>query len=230
MLVTPGIAVSQMSGSVGGVTASRNRGGQYFRLRAIPTNPSTPSQESVRAIMASQSQAWADLTDAQRASWKAWASENPVTNALGNSISLSGHQAFVQINSRLDLIDNATLTVPPVLNAPLALDSLTLSADIGAGNVDLTFAASPLAADTVLWIEASIVSSAGIAYVRNLYRFIGVSPTAQTTAYDIETIFTTKFGAPIVGQTMHVRVATFHVPSGLKSVPLTSSAVVISTV
>ncbi len=230
MIFTPGIAVSQLSGSVGGTTASRNRGGAYFRNRAIPTNPSSPAQESVRAIMASQSQSWGDRTDAQRAAWKSWAVQNPVTYALGNSISLSGHQAYVQINSRLDLIDNATLLVPPVINAPLALDTLTLAADIGAGNVVLTFSASPLAADTVLWIEAAIVNSAGIDYVRNLFRFIGISPTAQTTAYDIETIFTTKFGAPIVGQTMHVRVATFHVPSGLKSVPLTSSAVVVSTV
>ena len=230
MIFTPGIAVSQLSGSVGGTTASRNRGGQYFRNRAIPTNPSSPAQESVRAILASLSQAWADLTTAQRASWKAWSSENPVINALGASISLTGHQGFIQINSRLDLTNDTLLTAPPVANAPLALDTLTLAADIGAGNFDLTYTATPLAASVELWIEGAIHNSAGVSYVRNLYRFIGVSAAAQASPLDIETIFSDKFGTPIVGQTAHVRVRTYDTATGLVSVPLTSFAVVVSTV
>lgn len=230
MIFTPGIAVAALSGSFGGVVASRNRGHAYFRIRAVPTNPSTEAQESVRAILASQSQSWADRTASERAAWKAWALENPVTNALGNQVSLSGHQGFIQVNSRLDLDNQTLLTQPPVANAPTALDTLTLTADIGVGNFEVAFTATPLAASTKLWIEGAIVTSAGIEYVRNLFRFIGTSAAAEVSPFDIETLFTDKFGVPSVGQTAHVRVRTFDTATGLVSVPLTSSAVVVSTV
>ncbi len=229
VIYTPGIAVSSMSGSVGGTTASRNRGGQYFRRRAIPTNPSSTAQQSVRAILAAQSQAWSDLTAAQRASWELWASQNPVVNALGNQITLSGHMSFIRINSRLDLLDQPALTAPPIINAPLALDSIVQDGDIGIGDVDITFTATPLAAGVVLWIEAAVVNSPGITYVRNLFRFVGSSPAAQASPFDDQSLIEDKFGTLIVGQTLFVRVSTFDVATGLISVALEDSVVITTT-
>lgn len=229
MLITPGIATSQMSGSVGGVTASRNRGGQYFRLRAIPTNPSSTAQQSVRAILASQSQSWADLTDAQRASWELWASQNPVVNALGNQITLSGHMSFVRLNSRLDLTNDTVLTAPPIINAPLALDTVVQGGDIGAGDVDVTFTATPTAANVELWMEAAVVNSPGITYVRNLFRFTGVSAAAQASPFSNQAQIEAVFGTLIVGQTLFSRVRTYDTTTGLVSVPLESKVVIITT-
>ena len=38
------------SGKIGGVVASHNRGGQYFRQHVIPTDPATGLQSTMRAI------------------------------------------------------------------------------------------------------------------------------------------------------------------------------------
>lgn len=228
--ITPGPLAAAISGSIGGTVFSHNRGGPYVRLRSIPTNPSTEAQESVRAILSSQSQAWSDLDNEQRAAWTAWAGENPITDTLGSQVTLSGHMAFVQLNARIDLTDDTTLVVPPVLNAPLALDSLALSADIGAGDFEVAFTATPLITPVELWIEGAIVTSAGKAYVRNLFRFLQVSADGIGSPFNIEVSFTAKFGVPQVGQTAHVRVRTYNPETGLVSVPLTSSAVVVSTV
>ncbi len=229
MIYTPGIAVSSLSGSTGGITASRGRGGQYFRRRAIPTNPSSPAQLNVRSIFASQSQAWSDLTDAERAAWEAWTPQNPITNALGNQITLSGHMAFVKLNSRLALDVQTLLTVPPIINAPLSLATIVQDGDIGLGDVDLTFTATPLAANIKLWIQAAVTNSPGITYVSNLYRFIGTSAAAETSPFDDQVQIEAVTGTLIVGQTLHVKVSTFDTSTGLLSVPLTDNIVITTT-
>ncbi len=229
-IITPGPTVAAVSGSIGGTVFSRNRGGAYIRNRAIPVDPNTTAQQSARAILSNQSQAWQGLTDAQRNAWANWAKQNPVTNALGNSILLSGHQGFVQLNSRLDLDGATTLTAPPIIAAPTALDSLAIEADIGAGDVEANFTATPLAAGVKLWMTAAVLNSQGITYVRNLLRFIGTSAAAETSPFDYQSLIETKFGTLIVGQRVFLRIGTFDTATGLLSVALEDSETVVSTV
>lgn len=70
MKFTP-VFVEGLSGSVGGLTASRARGGvDYFRARAIPTNPNTARQQTVRQALSQLSQIWqSSLTTSERDSW-----------------------------------------------------------------------------------------------------------------------------------------------------------------
>ncbi len=227
--ITPGPLVSRISGSVGGTTFAHNRGGAYARARVVPTDPNTTFQQSRRAILSAQSQGWSARTDAERAAWSNWAKQNPVTDVLGASILLSGHQAYVKINSRLDLDDQTLLTVPPIVKAPLALDTLIQDGDIGLGDVDMAFTATPLPANVKLWILAAVLNSAGITYVKNLLRFIGTSAAAEVSPFDNEALITARFGALIVGQTLHVRAGTFDTATGLLSVGLESKVVITTT-
>lgn len=229
-IITPGPLAAAVSGSIGGTTFSRNRGGAYVRNRAIPVDPNTIFQINVRAILASQSQNWADLTNAQRTAWESWSLQNPVINALGNAIRLSGHQAFVQINARLDFADLPVLNLPPIVNAPLGLDSMTLTADIGVGDVEVAFTATPTDGTTALWTTAAVVNSAGVTYVRNLLRQVQVTGNAISSPQTIQASVESRLGTLIVGQTLHVRVATFSSATGLLSIALADSAVVVSTV
>lgn len=91
---------TEASGSIGGVTYSRNRGGMYTRARAKPTNPNTPEQQIVRAIMASLTAAWVnDLTAGNRNSWDAYAAATPITNLLGEPVNVGGLGMFIRSNS-----------------------------------------------------------------------------------------------------------------------------------
>jgi len=90
----------QRSGSIGGSTYSRNRGGQYIRTRSIPTNPQTPRQIAVRNGLAQLSDRWQNiLTQFQRDNWTVYASNTPVVNALGDQITLSGLNMYVRGNA-----------------------------------------------------------------------------------------------------------------------------------
>ncbi len=226
---TPGPVAARISGSIGGTTFSRNRGGSYMRLRTIPTDPNTAAQQNARAIFSSQSQAWSALTAAQRAAFENWTKQNPIIDTLGASMLLSGHQAFVKLNSRLDKDDEATLTEPPIVKAPLALDTVVVDGDIGLGDVDLVFTATPLAATVKLWVQAAVLNSVGITYVRNRYRFVMTSAAAAASPVDIQAEVEAVFGVLIVGQTLHVRVSTFDTATGLLSVGLEDSVVITTT-
>ncbi len=107
MKFTAGLAIGQLSGSLAGVVASRNRFGPYFRNRAIPVNPNTGRQMAARNAFSSLATAWSnDLSQLERDAWNLYASQVTVKDALGNDIFLSGFNMFIRTN---------TITIPALL-------------------------------------------------------------------------------------------------------------------
>lgn len=228
VIFTPGVAIAAASGSIGGTTFSHNKGGPYMRTRAIPTDPSTETQLARRASLSTQSQAWRDLTDAQRDSWTEFGRQNPTTNALGNSILLSGHQNFVAINTRIDLAAGTNLLVPPIVAAPESFTSILQAGDIGMGDVDLAFNNALISGNQIeLW--GAVLNSAGVAYVENLYKFVAFSPVDQVTAWDNEADLVAVLGTLSAGQTLHVKAAQYDPATGLRSEFLRDRVSIIST-
>lgn len=98
MLFRPTIG-TDLSGSLGGIVASRNKGGPYFRNRAIPTNPSTSFQQVLRLAMTVLTSAWNDdLTEVERDAWQTYADNVPLTNRIGEARNVSGQNMYVRGN------------------------------------------------------------------------------------------------------------------------------------
>lgn len=115
MIFTSGI-ISGASGSIGGLTASRNKGGPYFRMRAIPVNPSTGPQVAVRLAMADLSNAWVTtLTQLQRDGWDQYALNVPLVNALGQARTVTGLNQFVRSNTPRLQVGLAQVDDAPVI-------------------------------------------------------------------------------------------------------------------
>lgn len=141
------------SGKLGGIVWSRNKGGQYIRLRVVPTNPTSSRQQEVRGILATLSAAWESLTDSQRSAWESWAENNPLTNPLGQQYVRTGHQAYVGINARLM---DAAITViddPPATPVPAVLTSLTITF-VDTDSISVAYAPA-LTADEALYLWMS---------------------------------------------------------------------------
>lgn len=224
---TPGIAVGAISGAIGGTVWSRNRYGVYCRVRAIPVNPSTEAQDKIRGLLSAASMAWQQLAANVQTAWNTWAQTHPVIDALGAQQILTGQAAFVQIQVAIAYQGFPGITEPPVKPAPTACTALTLTADIGAGGVKLAFTPTPFAAGCILTVDAAVVSSKGIKYVRNLMRYVGA--TADASPFNIKTIVETKFGTLAVGQTLFVRARILDTTTGLYSGPRHGSAAVVTT-
>lgn len=167
--------VSSMSGSVAGLTGSRNRGGLYFRARAVPTNPQSAFQTAVRNAVTTIVGRWNSvLTQAQRDAWDVYALNVTVTDTLGQSRNLSGQQHFVRSN-----VPRIQTGFAVVDDAPTVFDlgDYTLPS-IGAGalgqEIELTFDNSDAWAnedDAAMLLYASREQNPGIGFFKGPYRF-----------------------------------------------------------
>jgi len=224
-----GSLAGAVSGSIGNVVFSHNRGGAYIRSRTIPVNKKTPAQMNIRAILAQLSSAWASLTSAKQAAWNTWAQSHPVSDRLGEKIVLSGHQAMIACNSRLIQAGDTEIDVPPALPAPGALSSLTATFDIGAGDFEIAFTPTPLAATERLFVEAAVVSTLGIKNFNSLYKLAKISDKAQATDLDCSAEIAAIFGTLAAGQGISIRAYVVDSTTGLASPPMAVSGAIVST-
>lgn len=211
------------SGSVAGVTSSRNRFGQYRRTRAIPVNPSSTRQGIVRGYLGDLSQAWRDLTDEQRAGWETLGLSMTRTDALGQSYTLDGQQAYISVNmANLDA-GNAIVADAPGMIAPTGL--LTATVTTTGGTLSVAYTATPLAAGCRLFSYASPQRSAGRNFESDL-RLIAVSAAAAASPANLLASYSARFGVPVVGQRIHFSFQVYE--GGFLSAPLRTSHVVVA--
>lgn len=173
MKYTSAIA-STGSGSMGGATASRNKGGQYFRRRAIPTNPSSTRQQVLRNGLAGLTQAWSNtLTSPQRASWVTYAANVPTTDALGQTINLSGINWYVAAN-QVRLSAGKTVVAPGPTTFTLAdLSPVSVTGVASTSIATVTFNnadAWAIAVGGGLVMQFSRPQSAGITFFKGPFR------------------------------------------------------------
>lgn len=124
--------ITQASGSIGGLTASHNRGGLYFRARTVPTNPNSPQQQAVRAYVADLTSRWNNVLNVgQRGAWDLYATNVELPDTLGEPRNVGGIAHYVRSNvprlqAGLDRVDNGPSIFnlgdfsPPMLSTFLA--------------------------------------------------------------------------------------------------------------
>lgn len=181
--------LTQVSGSIGGMTFAHNRGGLYIRTRAIPTDPNSAFQAALRAVFGALVQRWeATLTPAQRNVWDAYAAAVPLTGPLGDPITVSGLNHYLRSNTSrsrfgLPVLDDA----PNILNLG-TLSLVTVTNATGAGqSVDVTFTAGDAwnVAGGALFIFIARTQNTTINFFRGPYLFaaalLGSGPAVPPT-------------------------------------------------
>ncbi len=144
-------------------------------------------------------------------------------NGLSYVITYSFHH-------RSDYWEQTVIYIDPNIGRPpkdLAFG--TSEGDIGLGDFEINFTVTPVGADESLWIQAAVTNSPAITYVSNLLRFVGISAAAQASPLDNQVIIEARFGALIVGQTVHQWVSVLDRLSGQLSPPRRTSVVVVTT-
>lgn len=228
-IMRAGALAGQLSGRVGGVIFSRNRGGDYVRNGPCPVNPRTTYQVAVRNALATASTRWNDPSFTYRAAWVAWANANPIQNRLGETIRLQGNAAFVQLNSRLVQVGLSVVDTPPIVSTPTGLLTVTPTYNIGAGAFQIAYTATPLAAGMMLWVRGCLMTSPAIQFIKNRLRHFFTSAAAAASPADIEAAFNARFGVPTVGQTVVCHVAVLDSTNGLLSQELEARGLVVTS-
>lgn len=114
--------LTDISGSIGGTTYARSRGGLYARNRTVPINPQTAAQGVVRSMFGSLSMAYNALSSAQKAAWEAFGQSIQFINRLGQAFNPSGRSAYMQLNQNLQLVGSAAIDDPPATTIAPVLD------------------------------------------------------------------------------------------------------------
>lgn len=220
-----GDGIVGLSGSTGATTYARNRYGYYRRNKVIPVNPSTPAQQSSRAILAAFSQQWRILTQAQRDAWEGAVENFLGTDVLANVKRLSGSVLYTRLNSVLVSIGQPAITEPP-------LPSSVPSAQLGAITIDTTTPtynatyANPGAGFTIqVWATPPV--SPGVSYVKNLFKVIMTEAGLTVPPLDFEAAYNAVYGVPAVGTKVFLKMVVVQNATGLRSAPSTGFAIVI---
>lgn len=123
-----GSIVTAASGKMGGIVASHNSGGQYFRQFVVPTDPASTQQQQRRVTFGNGSNRWSStLTEAERNAWNAIAATITAVNALGDPITLSGQQAYVRAYTLAMLAGLTPPDTAPGLTGETPLGTLSLT-------------------------------------------------------------------------------------------------------
>lgn len=197
MKLTPTLGGS-LSGSLGGLTASHNKGGQYLRRRSVPTNPNTARQQAVRAKLTALTQAWNNvLTETQRQAWRDYAASTPRTDKLGQTITLTGQQWYIasntprlqQLTSGLSVAGDGRVDAAPTINntgePTTAITVFTINTTTPLLTVTGLFSA-PASADGFALLYLGLPVNDGRRFFKGPYQFAAaVAYSADDTSWSI---------------------------------------------
>jgi hypothetical protein len=197
--------------------------GQVSRALAIPANPRTASQMSVRTILSRVAAGWRTLTEAQRVAWVAAAKETKSTSRLGQNGTLSGFLLFTKINCTLAQFGQAQVVAPPEhpLFPDLAAQGLVITNTAGVIALKLTCPTDP--GDNTIVRAATPVSQGRQTW--SSFRVLGLCPAPVAGAADITGLYTARYGVPPVGKKVYVQVNQFI--DGWESQPVSFWAIVL---
>lgn len=209
--------VTQASGSVGGVTYSRNSAGMYRRARAIPTNPNSAAQQTVRNTFTSLAQAWNNvLTETQRDTWRNYAANSPITGKLGDPLLLSGQQMYIRCNAVRIRGDDTRVDDGPVLSGLIDLTPPITTVDQGLGTLSVLFSPFDGWANEEgggLATQSSRFVSPGINFLRGPFRnwtnIQGAATPPTSPVSGTANAFLQEASDAIVGQKIAFRYVAF---------------------
>jgi hypothetical protein len=153
-LVKDPFGAREARGSVGGITASRNRSGAYFRSKASPVQPRSSAQQARRVTLQFLNRQFLDLTPSQQSAWNDFAQTWTKPNVFGDATLRTGLNWFVAFNSRLNAVGVSISTTPPLNPEPVFSAAVSIFQHVSTGNIMATFTSS-MPANNWLWLQWS---------------------------------------------------------------------------
>lgn len=198
----------KLSGRADGNVYMRNGRVRSMKVPRLVRNTYT---QSARGLFANFSSAWRSLSADDQLTWLNY--ETFRYDRFANAINVRGNQAFIATNVNLSNIGEATLTRAPKPDSSEAVQLVSLSATTS--SLDLYFI--PVLIGTSL-IYATTGLSAGINRPsQSAFRLIGIADLTTASPADIFSIYTAKFGNPIVGTKIFLQVINVGTTSGQAS-------------
>lgn len=184
----------------------------------MPTQPRTDAQTNVRAILSGCSQNWQGLSPSEQNAWKAWADLHPRTDSLGQTVFMTGAQAFNAVNCLLLTVAGMgfvlpAVSVPPAdpLPDPPNLGSMIILDD--GSDSEIAFTPTPVPLLHYVLFYVSPPQSLGTTFCGD-FRLMAVANPAATSVKEMQTQMNAKYGLPVIGQRYFCRARIMRADGG----------------
>lgn len=212
--------LADIRGKNNGTVFSKNKGGSYVRTKVTPVNGQSTKQTQVRNRFTTNSQAWRGLTDAQRNSWNSAVDNFKGTDIFGDVKTPSGINLYGKLNNNLAEISVGAISTPPLPSSVPAVTSVSAVADQSAQSVTITFAPTPVPADTAYVLKATPQVSPGVKFVKSKYVTIAFFDAAATSPQVVSAAYIAQFGALITGTKIGFSLHSVNKLTGQSGLPL----------
>jgi hypothetical protein len=143
-------------GSIGGITFQRHPAGNLVKTKTVPFNPSTTTQQEVRAVWSAILDRWRDvLTNGQREAWQQYAEGAQTRGRRRYPHYITGRQAYIRANYMLGRAALPYVDAPPTTPGIEQPNVFTMSSDSTDGLRILTITPA-LTATEILQTQRSI--------------------------------------------------------------------------
>lgn len=221
-----GAVVTDIIGSIGGITFQHNRSGKIARLRPKTHKKPTDAQMLRQVKHMGILYAWQQLSGLQQTAWTDYADLHTKENMFGDTKKLSGLNWYESVNLSRDLIGLPNIAMPPAYNLPCAVPLYTVT--INQSKIEINFIAPFNTANDALLIRATNPISNTTVNFRGQWRLITFKDTGFVNNVDItdewKDIFTCVY--PPSGNQVFVNVGimvqTICKSSGIQSIGLVS--------
>jgi hypothetical protein len=193
-VITPSALISEIRGSVGDQTFSKNRYGAYVKAKLVQTVTNTAEQIAVRDELADGVEEWQNLSQADQNKWMQYANSNLLSGRISRKYKRSGYNEFLsRWQNRIALGSGSTSFEPlPKVRLFPVIKNVT----VGTTQIDLEIDTLKPIGNCEIAVYATPPISPGINYIRpSYYRLIGViTPSAQVSTSNVYTAYNTKYG------------------------------------
>lgn len=216
---------AKKSGRADGNVYMRNGVIRGMRVPSLVQNNFTQLQ---RGSLSQLSSSWNALTQDQMNSWNN-ASGFFASDRFGRSIEIKGKALYVRLNQNLFNSNSTLITVAPVPTSVNGITNLSFVADDSGNTFILTFTPTPTDADVKHLIFATAQLSAGtFRPSKSAFRLIGLIPIATATGVDIQADYVAKFGLPVTGNKIFIKLIPVNRVTGQAGPAIVASSVVIA--
>ncbi len=119
--------VTDITGSIGGTTFSRNRSGLTAKAKLTGKRSTTARQQIQLQNNNELRQQWAVLTVTEKQVWNEYALVNTKVNRYGRTKTLTGFNWFLSVNNAYYYVHGIYITVPPAFAYPAFLPTFSLA-------------------------------------------------------------------------------------------------------
>lgn len=122
-----GAVVTDIKGSIGGITFQKNGSGTIARLKPRKTKTNTQKQRDQQPRLKEVQKNWNELSLANKILWNDFASVNNKIGLDGQEKKLTGYQWFLTINENRLLFNDSILEVPSTYEIVNPISSININ-------------------------------------------------------------------------------------------------------